>query len=383
MLSCPRCQTRLTRVKTSEGIVHVCSMCRGRAVSLSVLRKENTSSAFLKSLWVQARQARPKLSRSCPNCTRPMVKAGFPRVTGEPLVLDVCCRCQFVWFDLGEYGIVPRSVEEPVKAGRAPAPGPPRRMRPKVRERTPEIISSSRETASGGALETDAVDSIWQYLPAIFGLPVESGAPRVASRPVVTWGLSAVMALVTLYLLGTGALAAAIQQWGFIPVEWARHSGLTLVSSFFLHAGLWHLVSNAYFFLLFGDNVEDHLGKIKFLVLLAVAHVAGMMLHAAHDPYANIPCVGASAGISGVIAYYAMAFPHARIKLLFWIVIVPKWIRIPAWLALVLYTGLQLFGAWQQMTGFTNVSYLAHLGGLSVGVLAGFWARLSREEHNP
>jgi len=383
VLSCPSCQTRLTRVQTSEGIVHACSTCRGRAVSLSVLRKENTSSAFLKSLWVQARQARAKKSRPCPNCARAMVKAGFPRVVGEPLVLDVCCRCQFVWFDLGEYGIVPRHVEKPVKTPQAPARRPPLQARPKRRGRTPESVSTSRETARGGALETDAVDSICQYLPAIFGLPVESGAPRLASRPVVTWGVTAIMAVVTMYLLGTGTLGGAVQRWGFIPAEWARHSGLTLVSSFFLHAGLWHLLSNAYFFLLFGDNVEDHLGKIKFLVLLGAAHVAGMMLHAVHDPYANIPCVGASAGISGVIAYYALAFPHARIKLLFWIVIFPKWIRIPAWLALVLYTGLQLYGAWQQMAGFTNVSYLAHLGGLSVGVLAGFWARLSRDEYNP
>lgn len=383
MLSCPTCQSRLTRVQTSEGVVHACSTCRGRAVSLAVLRKENTSSTFLKSLWVQARQARPKQSRPCPNCGRPMVKAGFPRVVGEPLVLDVCCRCQFVWFDLGEYGIVPRIVEEPVKKPKAPGPRVSRQVRPPRRARTPVPVTAPRGTASGDALGSEAVDSIWQYLPGIFGLPVESGAPRVWSRPLVTWGLSAVMAIVTLYLLGTGALIEAIQQWGFIPAEWARHSGLTLVSSFFLHAGLWHLVSNAYFFLLFGDNVEDHLGKIKFLVLLAAAHVAGMAIHAMHGPYSDIPCVGASAGISGVIAYYAMAFPHVRIKLLFWIVIIPKWIRIPAWLALVLYTGLQLFGAWQQMTGFTNVSYLAHLGGLSVGVLAGFWARLSRDEHNP
>jgi len=352
-------------------------------VALSVLRKENTSSSFLKSLWVQARQARPKQSRPCPNCERPMVKAGFPRVVGEPLVLDVCCRCQFVWFDLGEYGSVPRQVEKPVRAPKAPPPPPPSQARPKKRLRTPPPVRAVQRTTNADALGSEAADSVWQYLPGIFGLPVESGAPRLSSRPVVTWGLTAVMALVTMCLLLTGALGEAVRQWGFIPAEWARHSGLTLVASFFLHAGVWHLLSNAYFFLLFGDNVEDHLGKILFVVLLAASHVAGMALHAMHGPYSDIPCVGASAGISGVIAYYAMAFPHVRIKLLFWIVIIPKWIRIPAWLALVLYAALQLVGAWRQISGFTNVSYLAHIGGLGVGVLAGFWARLSRDEHRP
>jgi membrane associated rhomboid family serine protease len=359
-------------------------------VSLAVLRKENTSSAFLKSLWTQARQARAKQSRPCPNCARRMVKAGFPRIVDKPLVLDVCCRCQFVWFDLGEYGGVPRTVDTTAQAPKAPRRVSSEKMR--------ALVSASRETASGGArtvvvssfretvrgaMETEEGESVWDYLPAVFGLPVESGAPRVMSRPLVTWGLTALMAFVTLYLVSRGASGGAIQRWGFVPAEWARHMGLTLVSSFFLHAGLLHLAGNAYFFLLFGDNVEDHLGKVKFLILLAAAHVAGMALHAMHGPYSDIPCVGASAGISGVIAYYAVAFPQVRIKLLFWIVIVPKWVRIPAWLALLLYVAMQLFGALQQMMGFTNVSYLAHLGGLSVGILAGFWAQLSRDEHKP
>ena len=68
--------------------------------------------------------------------------------------------------------------------------------------------------------------------------------------------------------MGTDSLEAAIREWGFIPDLWYRHGGMTLLTSFLLHAGIWHAASNLYFFLTFADNVEDHLGAGKFLLLL-------------------------------------------------------------------------------------------------------------------
>ena len=114
--------------------------------------------------------------------------------------------------------------------------------------------------------------------------------------------------------------------------------------------------------------MEDDLGPGRFLLLLAAAHLAGSIAHGAFDPRSAMPCVGASAGISGVLAYYALAFPHARIGLLFWFLW--RWLRLGAIWMLLLYALLQLLGAWRQVAGASHVSYLAHLGGMGVGALA-------------
>jgi membrane associated rhomboid family serine protease len=187
--------------------------------------------------------------------------------------------------------------------------------------------------------------------------------------------LTIFMAIVFLSLTSQNILAQKIQEWGFIPNQWARHNGMTLGSSFFLHAGWFHLLSNLYFLVIFGDNVEDHLGKLRFLLLLAGAHLAGSFLHAAFDPRGEVPCVGASAGISGVIAYYALLFPRARIGFFFWLLL--RWLRVRAVWAFVAFLAVQLLGTWRQIGGASNVSYLAHLGGLAVGMVAAMLVRIT------
>ena len=235
-------------------------------------------------------------------------------------------------------------------------------------------LRSGERDRQAKPVDCDPPDNWLQFLPAVLGMPVECEAPKVTHRPWLTIGLSVGIAALVGWLFASDNLLTAARGWGFIPNQWSRHGGLTVLTSFFLHAGLVHMISNLYFFLVFGDNVEDHLGRVRFLLLLAGAHVAGTILHGAFDPRGGIPCVGASAGIAGVIAYYAVVFPHAKLGLMIrWC-----WLRISAIWALVLYTGLQLLGAWMQLEGFSNVSCLAHLGGLAVGVVAGLVTRNAR-----
>jgi membrane associated rhomboid family serine protease len=88
----------------------------------------------------------------------------------------------------------------------------------------------------------------------------------------------------------------------------------------------------------------------------------------AGDPRGEIPCIGASGGISGIITFYALQFPHARLGLF----VRYHWVNFPAWAALVLWAALQAVGVAQQLAGFSNVSALAHMGGAALGLLA--WA---------
>ncbi len=336
--------------------MYLCSRCGGRAVATAVLRKE-APPAFVRKLRMAAYGRKNAQGRSCPHCDRPMSVAAMGRLD-RPLVLDVCPRCHVVWFDPKEFVQVPR-VPDPDMVGRRPAALAPAQAGPAADTAVAEDPSSP--------------DSAWKYLPGILGWPVEMRSIPLVRRPAVTWALSLIMALLTVVLLADGKLNAAIAQWGFIPDQWGRHGGQTIFTSFLLHAGLYHLVSNLYFFLVFGDNVEDHLGRGRFLLLLLGAHAAGLSLHAALDPRGATPIVGASAGISGVIAYYALAFPHARLGFFIWFFL--RWLRMPAYVGLILYLLVQLVGAWQQVSGASHVSYLAHLGGLAVGVTAALLTR--------
>jgi len=169
-------------------------------------------------------------------------------------------------------------------------------------------------------------------------------------------------------------LKNVVQNYGLIPDEAWRDGGLTFLTSFFLHGGIIHLVSNLYFLLIFGMHVENYLGRARWLVLVFLAAMFGDFLHILLDPRGEIPSIGASGGISGLIAFYAFKFPHARLGFLlrFGFVIIPKWIQFPAWCAFLFWLCLQFLGALEQISGFSSVSSLAHLGGTAAGI--GLWA---------
>lgn len=122
-----------------------------------------------------------------------------------------------------------------------------------------------------------------------------------------------------------------------------------------------------------GDNVEDSLGAGRFGLLLLTATLAGELIHGLGSPDPTIPCVGASGGISGVIAYYALRFPRAKLGFLIYF----RWVSIPAWACFIMWVLLQIIGALQQVSGVSAVSSLAHLGGAVVGML--FYMKYSED----
>ncbi len=139
----------------------------------------------------------------------------------------------------------------------------------------------------------------------------------------------------------------------------------------FLHGGVVHLLGNIYFLLLFGDNVEEFVGPLRFLLLIAASAFCADVLHIALDPHSDVPLVGASGGISGVIVFYALQFPNARLGLRFGPLYYGGWFTVSAYGALLFWVALQALGALQEMNGFSNVSSLGHLGGAAAGYA--FW----------
>lgn len=210
------------------------------------------------------------------------------------------------------------------------------------------------------------------------GLRVELEDPGLSSRPWATWSVIVVCVLVAA-LAWSSDFMSIVELLGFVPAMLYTnflYGLMTLVSSFFLHADFFHLLANMWFLLMFGDNTEDDLGTGNFLLLLFLATVVGDLAHALGDPRAEIPTIGASGGISGILAYYVLRFPNARITFLFLPFL--RVLTVPAYGWVAFWFFLQIILAVFQLHGVSSVSALAHLGGFLTGAIACVWVTQRR-----
>ncbi len=355
---CPRCQSRLTQLKRPQGLVYQCASCRGFAVSVPVLRKLVPQS-IIRDLWSRAHKTQPRAGAECPVCRRRMADVAVAGIE-KPLVLDVCTRCQFVWFDRQELEQLPPPIAKPPTGEDLP---------PEAREKLALLeLERLKKREQLATADDQYPEDWWQWIPGILGLPVELDAPAVRGVPWLTWSATATM--VVTFLLTFSHLETIVDMLGLKPADFMRLGGLTLITSFFLHGSFWHLLGNGYFLLVFGDQVEDDLGRWRFAALLGLAALVGDIFHILGDPRSTIPCIGASGGISGIIAFYALRFPSARLGIMFRYFLFFRWIQFPAWAGFFAWLVLQMVLAIEQIQGVTNVSALAHLGGCLVGVAA-------------
>jgi len=368
MFTCPNCAASLKRTQAPAGIFWVCPDCRGRAVTVSLLR-HIVNPSTMRMLW--SRTFNPSLPRHrpCPSCIHPMqeITLGF---SSGLLALDVCRACQFVWFDPSEFEAMPP----------APVPVAPVDNTPQAVKEAVAIMKVQQMARPQAEAEPDLDDL--RNIPAILGLPVETEPGRFRQRPWLTWSVAALVTLVSVTAFFDHTW---IENLALVPAESGRYGGVTFLTSFFLHGGVWHLLSNLYFLIVFGDNVEDYLGRRRWLLLLLLATLGGDLLHVLGNPHSTLSCVGASGGISGLLAFYAFRFPQARLGMRWWSRYSWRahWFTFPAWGGFAVWMGLQLFGVLQQLGGFSHVSALAHLGGALVGVGAWyFWRRIEVPPEN-
>jgi len=205
--------------------------------------------------------------------------------------------------------------------------------------------------------------------------------------PAVTLGLIVVNAFVFLFELGnTRGLDAVFYQWGIVPCSFTgtcparlRMLGhpnyLTLLSSMFLHGGWMHIIGNMWSLWIFGDNVEDRMGRVGFLCFYLLSGLAAGALHIAFNSSSRVPTVGASGAIAGVMGAYLLLFPYARVVTLVPIFIFLQTIELPAvaflgfWFLTNLLSGVGSLTAHAPAGG---VAWWAHIGGFLVGVLWAF-----------
>jgi membrane associated rhomboid family serine protease len=140
----------------------------------------------------------------------------------------------------------------------------------------------------------------------------------------------------------------------------------TLLTSMFLHGGLLHLLSNMWFLHIFGDNVEDAMGHARYALFYLSTGVVAALVHALTDPGSQLPMIGASGAISGVLGGYLLMFPRARVVTLFVVFL----IELPAILFILAWFGLQLFSGFGELGSNrgAGVAFFAHVGGFLAGV---------------
>ncbi|MGZ9224348.1 MAG: rhomboid family intramembrane serine protease [Anaerolineales bacterium] len=191
--------------------------------------------------------------------------------------------------------------------------------------------------------------------------------------PVVTYVLIALNALVFFLELSGGD--AFIQRWAFVPSRFLANPVAdfpTLFTSMFMHAGWVHLLSNMLYLWIFGDNVEDRLGHATYTIFYLLCGLGATFAQLAVSTGSNIPNLGASGAIAGVLGAYLLMFPRGSVNVLLGRIVtrMSALIVIGFWFLLQVFSGIGAFSASSLNEG--GVAYMAHIGGFIAGVILTF-----------
>lgn len=328
MRTCPRCSYYLVPLKYGAVQVDHCHRCGGTWLdggeSLDIIGVTADPSVWEGSGAVRARE---QTHMRCPveQSALEMVRLAH----GDDVVeVDHCTQCHGIWLDRDEAGKVSRVV-----------------------------------LASGQ--ESDHEPGFWTFLfQAVSGTPIEVWNP-VRQRAWMTIGTMVALALVFVYELvvqsgsGDAGLQRFVADFGYTPA-YILAQPWTLITYALLHGGVLHLLGNLYFLYIFGDNVEDSLGRWTFAVVFGVTAIAGAL--AQHLVDLNTPVVGASGAIAGLMGAYMVLFPRVKVYVVFFM----RSFKIRILWYMGIWIGLQFLIALQQNGA---IAWMVHLGGFAAGAL--------------
>lgn len=213
--------------------------------------------------------------------------------------------------------------------------------------------------------------------------PIRDSIPSTRP-PVINTAIIVVNVLVFLFqaTLSDGQLAQMVHLYGIVPLRyvqpsWAREVGFPplefwpFLTSMFLHGGIVHLVVNMWSLWIFGDNVEDKMGSIRYLAFYLLCGVASGLMHLVTNPFSPMPAIGASGAIAGVLGAYFLLFPKSWILCVIPIFIFPLFVQVPAFVYLLLWFCLQFFSGTLSLLNpeeSGGIAWWAHIGGFACGL---------------
>ncbi len=213
-------------------------------------------------------------------------------------------------------------------------------------------------------------------------LPIGDDDSARRTTPIVTYALIAINFLFFFVELSAGD--AFVEKWSVVPRRLlADPTGqfITIFTAMFMHAGWLHILGNMLYLWIFGDNVEDRLGHTKYLIFYLLCGVAATFAQVLVDPRSNIPNLGASGAIAGVLGAYLLMFPRERVSVLMGrgIIPMPAIIVIGFWALLQFLSGFGAIATTEQTAG-GGVAYMAHVGGFIAGLVLAVLLGGTRQE---
>ncbi len=201
-----------------------------------------------------------------------------------------------------------------------------------------------------------------------------SDSARTGKIPFITIGIIVINVLVFIQQLNPEYETLIIENYALIPslINFLDpYSLIPFVTAQFLHGGFFHILSNMWFLWVFGDNVEIHLGRIKYLLLYLMTGIFGFLAQYAVNPTSDIPMVGASGAVSGLLAAYLVLFPSSKIKSLVFIFFFITFADIPAVIYIVFWFIIQVFSGISSLSANTSaggIAFWAHVAGFISGI---------------
>ncbi len=347
---CPDCRHPMRRIEGrligSLPELWLCDACRSQIVPFVSLRTLAPSQAIdeLRTAFGDATAAH----RPCPRCAEPMRTA---RVRGSAglVSLDACTPCDLLWFDRAELAAVRAAMTDATCA-----------------RRPTKVERASKSARRVALLRQDAIDEAGgEAIAFLLNFPRSNGVRAQLRAAPVTLGLTLIVCVTSGVALSVDK-AGAIARAGLVPSDLFRGNVFGLVSHFFLHANVAHLLGNMLVFLPLGATIENLAGHRRLLAILGASVVGAAVSHAILAPERTVPMIGASGGIAGLFAALVVMRPAAKVAtnsfLIGGVNILGQFV---VWIASQIW-GLQL-----QMSRQSAVSALAHLGGAGVGLLLG------------
>lgn len=362
---CPKCLSDMTELEHQGVTIDVCPGCRGIWLDPGELAQLRGAAEDLPGEVDSIASGTRYLETStyiCPRC-----QGGFDTfeyAPGTGLYIDRCKSCKGIYLDAGElkkiHTITGRrrllGLESPAESDSALRET---MQRERARHRRPPEDRPSDRRSSGAGI---------YFFQLLTGLPVEVDAKR-ARFPAVTLSLIIVCAAVFLFqLLAVGDVYYFYSTYAFVPERFFYGDTgaiLGLFTNMFLHGGWLHLLGNMYFLWVFGDNVEDRMNRGLFIVFYLLCGVAASLIHGAMTNNPEMPTLGASGAISGIMGAYLVLYPRRRMYQIFFFM----QFRVSVAFYLLFWLGLQIL---YTSMGVAGVAWFAHIGGFAVGA-GGVW----------
>lgn len=338
--------------------------------TLSILKK-SSEDPFNEFQTTQLRDfTRPFREILCPRCNTALQSFNYAYDSG--IVLDHCPNCGGIWANKNAIEDILTFLKQ---------------RNPKLEKLGKSYLENSRERQIWIDLK-DASSTMrengffWQFRPLIV-LPLGDDNPR-EHFPGVTIALILINIIIFICeMVFVSDPQSFFNRYGSIPLNIAHGKNLfTVLTSMFIHGSPLHVLGNMFFLWIFGDNIEDVFRPLKFVILYLICGISGDILHTITHLGSNIPAIGASGAISGLMGVYFAMFPMARIKIFF----VHRIIYLPALFYLGMWIFLQSVYGWVEITlrdmglvDVSNIGFFAHIGGFIIGMSVALVAKRFRK----